>query len=271
MSVNTNILYPTFKDAQLLYASYSTLETDKSLYNSLIDIIDSTFLKTLSPQSVREIYNSIILKYYPNEICIKSNFINKNLLKGKNHVTIFELPIGKSRADLCKVNGISTAYEIKTDLDNLSRLNKQINDYLQIFENVYIICSRKKLSVIEKKILPPCGIYTYTINRQGGISFNLNRHASISQTLNAENQLALLKKDEINKFFLTNNQQYKNDIINYVYTRYTPKYINSQFKKIMKIRYQNQWDFFKCYHKDILEIDYQWFYKNTINPQTIYH
>jgi len=266
-----NIVYPTFKDAQLLYASYSTIETDKSLYNNLVDIIDSTFLKTLSTKSVREIYNSIILKYYPNEICIKSNFINKTLLKGKKHVTIFELPIGKSRADLCKVNGLSIAYEIKTDLDNLSRLNKQINDYLQIFENVFIICSEKKLSVIEKNILPLCGVYSYTISRQGDIKFNLYRQASKSQNLNAKKQLSLLRKDELIKFFCTKNYQSKNDIVNYIYSRYTPKYINIQFKKIIKLRYQNQWNFLKYYHSDILEIDYQWFYKNSINPKTIYN
>ena len=49
-------------------------------------------------------------------------------MKGKSHVTIFELPVGSSRADLCKINGTSVAYEIKTDLDNFNRLEKQIED-----------------------------------------------------------------------------------------------------------------------------------------------
>ena len=66
----------------------------------------------MAEENIHKIYNRIILNYYPNEICIKSSFIKQILMNGKKHVTIFELPVGSSRADLCKINGESIAYEI---------------------------------------------------------------------------------------------------------------------------------------------------------------
>ena len=46
--------------------------------------------------------------------------------------------------------------------------------------------------------------------------------------------------------------------------------INQIFKKILKKRYSTRWEFLKSHHQDIYEIDYQWFFKNQIDPQIIY-
>lgn len=175
--MSNSILYPSFKDAQQLYAQYSTLENISILSNHLKNIIDSSFLSTMTGHDIHAIYNEIILKYYPNEICIKANFIKQILMKGKSHVTIFELPVGSSRADLCKINGTSVAYEIKTDLDNFNRLGKQIEDYYKIFEEVYIICSESNTDNIISMIPQICGIYTYKQTKTGRYIFKIYRSA----------------------------------------------------------------------------------------------
>ncbi len=146
------IVYPTLKEAQQLYAHYSTIQSISVLYKNLLATIDSSFFSTIKDNNIHEIYNQIILNYYPNEICIKSCFIKQVLMNEKKQVTIFELPVGSSRADLCKINGESIAYEIKTDLDNFSRLKKQIGDYYKIFEKVFIICSATNVDKILKLI-----------------------------------------------------------------------------------------------------------------------
>lgn len=266
-----NVIHPTFKDAQTLFASYSTLESNHLLYKILINTIDSSFINMLSLQNVREIYNMIILKYYPNEMCIKSCFINQILFKTKNHVTIFELPVGKSRVDLCKLNGSSIAYEIKTDLDNLLRLNKQLHDYLGIFEKAFVICSENKLTEIEKSIPSLCGIYMYALTKRGKFKFTLYRDASKSQTLNAKKQLNLLRKQELLNYFSPKGVQRRDDIINSILENHSSENINYRFKQIIKLRYQEKWDFLRQNHTDILEIDYQWFYKHTVNPEIIYN
>ncbi|MBO5143665.1 MAG: sce7726 family protein, partial [Clostridia bacterium] len=136
------VTYPNIKkDMQMLYSKYSTIEAKSILYDNLIKYLDSDFFSSLEFEDIHEIYNRLLTRYYPNEICIKANFVKQILLSGKQHVTIFELPIGTSRTDLCKINGTSIAYEIKTDLDNYTRLPKQIEDYNKVFDQVYVICS----------------------------------------------------------------------------------------------------------------------------------
>lgn len=267
---NKSDTHPTFKNAQALFCSYSTLQSNTNLKNNLIDTLDTEILDTFNTQNMREIFNEIILKYYPNELSIKSNFINQVLFKSNNHVTIFELPIGNSRIDLCKLNGSSIAYEIKTDLDNLLRLNKQLNDYLEIFEKVFVICSLNKLPDIEKQIVLPCGIYLYSISKHGNYKFQLYRHATPSKHLNSIKQLNILRKQELIKNFSVDPLVNRKDITSLILQEYSSSQINEIFKQVIKARYQNQWDFLKKNRSQIFEIDYQWFFKNTINPDLIY-
>lgn len=267
----SNIIYPSFESAQALFSGYSTISNNASLHKLLFKNIDSSFLSKFADTNTRELFNKILLKYYPNETCIKAEFINHILLKGKTHVGIFELPVGSSRADLCKINGTSIAYEIKTDLDNISRLNKQIKDYRYIFEQVYLICSSKKVVELEKLIPKECGIYTYHINRLGNYSFDLTRKGIHSNTINPKKQLQLLRKQEFCEYFCINRASFlKSVAITQVMKNYVPTAINEKFKIILKKRYLKQWAFLKENHTQILEIDYQWFFKNTINPPIIY-
>ena len=272
MSLLSNqIVYPTFKDAQQLYAQYSTIQSVSVLYNNLLETIDSSFLSTMANENIHKIYNKIILSYYPNEICIKSSFIKQVLMNGRKHVTIFELPVGSSRADLCKINGESIAYEIKTDLDNFSRLQKQINDYYKIFEKVFIICSETNIDNIVNLIPEKCGIYSYKQNRQKNYKFTLIRDALQENKLDSLNQLNLIRKNELYTHSpLDTSLQKRSDIIDYIVQSYSPETINQIFKTILKHRFEKQWLFLKKNRNEIFEIDYQWFFKNQIEPSRIY-
>lgn len=85
--------------------------------------------------------------YYLNEIFI--NEILKN--HDAEHSVLTELCVNKSQADLVVINGTTTIYEIKTELDNLSRLSGQLNDYVQVFDKVYVVTYRElidKLTIL---------------------------------------------------------------------------------------------------------------------------
>lgn len=268
---NTTI-YPSFKEAQQLYSLYSTLENISLLGKHLKNVLDSTFLSTMNGQNVHAIYNDIILKHYPNEICIKSNFIKQVLMKGKSHVTIFELPVGSSRADLCKINGTSVVYEIKTDLDNFNRLEKQLEDYYKIFEEVYIICSISNVDHALSVIPQTCGLYSYRQSKSGKYIFKLHRAAEKHTNLNTKNQLQIIYKRELHDYFkLDSAITKKSDLIDIALKMYSPDKINHLFKQIMKKRFEKHWEFLKTNYMDIYEIDYQWFYQNQIPPSRIYN
>jgi len=44
-----------------------------------------------------------------------------------------------SKADVVILNGTSTVYEIKTELDNLDRLPSQLNDYRRMFDRIFVV------------------------------------------------------------------------------------------------------------------------------------
>lgn len=253
-----------------LYNHYHTIDakqTVDSLFNStLFNFFNINISNEINS---RKICNELINKYYHNEITIKSNFINNILLKTKNHITIFELNAGKSRLDLCKVNGSSIAYEIKTDLDNLNRLNKQLGDYLKLFEKVYIICSKKRCETIEKCLPNECGIYSYRITKKGKYIFKEIKSAKHSTKLDSRKQLELLTKKELESIV---NKKYcsRNVLIDYILLKYANNEINDIFKKMLKSKYANQWNFLQSKQQNIYEIDYQWFFKNNLDPNIIY-
>lgn len=261
----------TFNDAQSLYSFYSTIETKKILYEKLVNQIGSEYADSFSGINIHEIYNHIIKNYYPNEAIIKSGFINRMLLKGNNHVTIFELPIVNSRADLCKINEESVVYEIKTDLDNLNRLPKQIHDYAKIFDKTYVICSESKVKQIYNCLPTESGIYSYRFVNSGKLVFNLERNAQKSNELNSREQLKILRKKDLITFFPKTEILSRDCMIDYLISIWGKEQTNNVFKTILKKRYQEQWNFFKLHHKEILEIDYQWFFRNSVCPEAIYN
>ncbi|OPF56347.1 hypothetical protein BH721_01270 [Clostridium baratii] len=221
--------------------------------------------------NIRKLYNDLINKYYQNETIIKSNFLNNILFNYSNNTTIFEFKLDTSRADLCNFNKYSTAYEIKTDLDNFLRLNKQVNDYSEIFEEVYIICSKHNLSNISKLVPIHCGIYTYSLTKNYKYKFKRERKALLITNLNSKKQLSLLTTSELkSEFAKCKNSLRKKQMIDLILASYSPKYINSKFKSVIKRRYNDKWTFLKQNYNKIYEIDYQWFFKNNIAPEIIY-
>jgi len=59
-------------------------------------------------------------------------------------------------------------------------------------------------------------------------------------------------------------------MIDEILNNISAKQINADMKKMLKERYVYQWDFLVDNHFNIFEIDYQWFYKNTISPNYVY-
>lgn len=256
-----------FKEAQALFSTYYTLKPNHVLRDELTQILPEIHVNDVN---VREFYNQAIVSNYPNETSIKAAFLNNVLFKSKKDITIFELPVGKSRVDLCKVNGTSIAYEIKTDIDTLKRLDKQISDYARVFEQVYVICSEDRLSDIESVLPEQYGIYTYAFSSKKQCRFTLHRAATENFVLNSEYQVSLLLKAELVRYFGLTQITSITEAVDYILDHFTSGEINEVFKSALKDRFRNKWRFLESNHKDIFEIDYQWFFQNHISPRLIY-
>lgn len=126
---------------------------------------------------IKTIYKALN-KEYRCEYIYKNNLL-LHIIKTyglKKSLTFNELRIGASLADLVMLNGKVKIYEIKTELDNLEKLEKQIIDYKKFADEVYIVTDDK----YAKKLL---------------IKYNDTDIGII--ILNSKNKLEVVKKAEI--------------------------------------------------------------------------
>ena len=102
-----------------------------------LNAVESEYNKNL----ISEIYG-IMTKKYRNEYFYKNTLFNKLLIGRhslKTTTALSEVLINKSKADLVLINGKAVVYEIKTELDNLDRLDNQLNNYYKAFNNVCVV------------------------------------------------------------------------------------------------------------------------------------
>lgn len=112
------------------------------------------------------IYN-ILHKEYRCEYIYKNEIINELILKQfgtKDTVVINEFKVGNSVADMVMFNGVSKAFEIKTELDSEKRLNGQLTDYQRIFQESYIV-THESLYDKYHNLCDNCGLIIY--HKQG--------------------------------------------------------------------------------------------------------
>jgi hypothetical protein len=69
-----------------------------------------------------------------------------------------------SRVDMLVVNGTTTAYEIKTDLDDVSRLRNQTDFSLQVFDRVIVLCSERSIEAVRRVTDERVGIYVLSVD-----------------------------------------------------------------------------------------------------------
>ena len=130
--------------ARSLYKQYRTYMPDALIIRKVETIIDQSDI-SVEYENVRDFINDLTLNHYHNESVIKNSFIKNNISKHKSHTLLYEFKVKNSRVDLCKINGESVAYEIKTDFDSFQRLGTQLPDYATVFEKVYLIISHHAL------------------------------------------------------------------------------------------------------------------------------
>ena len=145
---------------------------ENEVYSAVIRrYINNTEQKN-NQQLISEIY-SILKKNYRNEYFYKNTLLNK-LLLGVHSVNtttaLTEVAIAKSKADFVLINGKAVVYEIKTELDNLERLNSQLEDYYKAFDHVAVVTYEKNLLQLQKILEfvdKPVGIYV--LRRNGNL------------------------------------------------------------------------------------------------------
>ena len=152
------------------------------------------------------VYNEL-LKSYRNEYVYKNTLINKNLIQKyslKNTIALNEFKIGNSIADFVLLNGKARVFEIKTELDGLDKLEKQILDYYSFATEVYIVSSSKHIEkLIELHQKTKVGIIELTKKnslkeiKPALPNIDLLEHSVIFKSLRKNEYINVLKANSI--------------------------------------------------------------------------
>ena len=168
------------------------------VYSSVVRRYTSDADQKTNRALISEIYCEL-KNNYRNEYFYKNTLLNK-LLLGVHSVNtttaLTEMAIAKSKADFVLINGKAVVYEIKTELDNLERLNSQIDDYYKAFDHVAVVTYEKNLQQLQKvldSMDKPVGIY---ILRKNGKLGTIRKPERYSGNLDKEIIFKLLRKSE---------------------------------------------------------------------------
>ncbi|TMU82072.1 sce7726 family protein [Pseudomonas fluorescens] len=98
--------------------------------------------KGFTPAEVYDVCYKDLSRNYRFEYFFKNVVANKIVI-GRHRLStatlLSEFRVGSNKADCVVLNGNSTCYEIKTDLDNFSRLNDQLEAYAKIFDKTFVV------------------------------------------------------------------------------------------------------------------------------------
>lgn len=181
-----------------------------------------------------------------NAVQIKTILIDYLLDNYDTEFIATEVPylFGFRRADLlAMVDNKTVSFEIKSELDSLSKLSEQIYDYIDVFNEVYIVLAEKfRNSPLISKIPKKVGILYVDMNDK----IIYYRKAKVQKLLKKEKLIYFFKKDDLNKInnidpklslrrtreiFLKTNTTKK--IIEYSKDILRNKYLN-QYKKFIE-------------------------------------
>lgn len=140
-------------------------DMNSTVYSTIIEKYIDTSIVHTNREAISEVYN-FMRKQYRNQYFYKNTILNK-LLLGVHSINtttaLTEIPISTSKADFVLINGKAVVYEIKTELDNLERLEGQINNYYKAFDHVCVLtCDEYAPILLEKFADTKVGVYVLT-------------------------------------------------------------------------------------------------------------
>jgi len=98
---------------------------------------------------------------YRHEYIYKAALTHKILL-GKHSLQtasmIHEFRVGDCKADVAILNGTATVYEVKSERDSLTRLERQIAAYATVFAKVYVIAAESHIRAVANTVPDSVGI-----------------------------------------------------------------------------------------------------------------
>ena len=96
--------------------------------------------------------------------------LTQNILLGKHSLhtasMLNEFRVGECKADIAILNGTATVYEVKSERDSLSRLERQVTAYAKVFARVYVIAAERHVDAVTRSVPEDVGILRLNTRNQ---------------------------------------------------------------------------------------------------------
>lgn len=134
------------------------------LFHRLINEAGFLFPKN-SRLKVRDVFDeafSILKQKQNRNEYIYKSALTQNILLGRHSLNtasiLSEFRVENCKADVVILNGTGTVYEIKSERDSLSRLDKQISAYRKVFAKVFVIAGENHIESVWDSVPSDVGI-----------------------------------------------------------------------------------------------------------------
>ena len=169
---------------------------DTNVYSAIKKQYIDISISYTNAEAISEIYD-FMRKQYRNQYYYKNTILNK-LLLGVHSINttaaLTEVPISTSKVDFVLINGKAVAYEIKTELDNLDRLDGQIQNYYKAFDHVCVLTCEDYAEILLDKF-KHTNVGVYVLSKKETIK-RLKEPAKYSDSLNSNDIFKILNKPE---------------------------------------------------------------------------
>lgn len=129
------------------------------------------------------------------------NLIANKIFLGRHNVNtatmLTQFRTGQSIADCVVVNGSCTVYEVKTELDNPTRLHQQLTDYSQVFNRIHVVTHHSQ-AFAYSRLLEGTPFGVLQLSERGTFS-EIKPAESDSSALDSVYMIKSLRRSEIRK------------------------------------------------------------------------
>lgn len=187
-------------------------------------------------------YRTSFLLYYNrgdsmNDKDIRKILINY-LLAERQDIRIYqEKSIGSSICDVMAVSSHLTGYEIKSDSDDYSRLDRQVSAYDSFFDKNYLVISQKHRKSAESKVPRHWGIISIEQD-----NVEILRRAANNPNVSRRSQLTVLWKLELKNILVQNSMP--------MYAQKDKQYISYQISKQVDTAILGKQIAYELYNRD---------------------
>lgn len=244
---------------KLVVRNYNPLDYNEKLAQMLSLVYPSVCFTGWEKFKLHQLVNNIVIGKHNGEQVLKYYLFDA--FCRKKVIAAFEIKVNNSRADFLTINGSTNSFEIKSGIDNLYKLKKQAADYILAFEYNYLVIDERHLENALELVPESFGLWSFKNGKK-----KAHRCATLNKKIDAEIQLSLLTKKQLQLFFVEVDGDKKQ-----ILKCYHESEINHRFKSALKEKYKDRWNFLIENVDLILPVDLQFFFKTKIKPDYIYY